>query len=1610
VSAHGEQAQAEKLIEATVALAKGQDEAAFSRLFFGAVPPRDLNGRDPQDLHAAAGHIRKTAATRMPGAPKIGIGNPTRKGARMGAAHTVVEIINEDMPFLVDSVTGELNRLGLTVHLVIHPIMRVRRDADGTLKKVYDPADAPADALVESWMRIEVDLHTANVILAAINAGLSKVLSDVRAAVEDWPRMLEKVHDAAAQISVNPPALAAEDLEEGRAFLTWMADENFTFLGYREYEIIGSGDGAQMTVVEDSGLGVLRDPNFHVFEGVHEIANLPPEVRDFLEQPTLLVINKSNVRSTVHRTSHMDAVGVKLFDTDGKVVGERLYVGLFTSIVYAQSPVNIPQLRLKIARAMAKAQFPPSSHDAKALQHIFHNYPRDELFQISVDDLYRIGMGILHLQERQHIALFARHDSFQRFVSCLVFVPRERYTTDMRAVFTEILQQDFGGPVTAFYIQIGDDSVLARIHFIIKTDPSKPVYRDIAATEAKLMEAGRGWADKLRDALVEAHGEETGLKLLHRYANVFPAGYRDSMRAAAAVVDIAHIETALATGALQLNFHAAESASAGSAATGKRYQFRMYNPGAPMPLSDVLPVLEDMGLRVVEEVPYEVAAPGGTVLWIHDFGVLLSHDAAIDPVTVREDFHEAFARTWRGEMESDGFNALVLDAGLNWREIVILRAYAKYLRQIGAPFSPEYVQETFQLNPSLARLVIDLFLDRFRGDGPAKAKTTAKIEAKIAKQLDAVTSLDQDRIVRWFVNLVRSTLRTNFRQTMADGAPKPYVSFKLDSEAVDDLPLPRPMVEIWVYSPRFEGVHLRFGKVARGGLRWSDRREDFRTEILGLVKAQVVKNAVIVPVGSKGGFVLKAPPKDGGRDALQAEGIACYKMFIAGMLDLTDNIQGDTIAPPPDVTRYDDDDPYLVVAADKGTATFSDIANGVSQDYGFWLDDAFASGGSAGYDHKVMGITARGAWEAVKRHFREMGHDTQSEEFTVIGVGDMSGDVFGNGMLLSEHIRLIAAFNHLHIFVDPHPDAAAGFRERKRLFALPRSSWSDYDPAAISAGGGVFDRTVKSIDVSAEMKAAFDIDKDKVTPNELIRHILRARADLLWFGGIGTYVKAASESDADVGDRANDAIRISGKEVRARVVGEGANLGLTQLGRVEYAQHGGRLNTDAIDNSAGVDCSDHEVNIKILLGSVVQRGDMTLKRRNALLEAMTDEVADLVLRDNYLQTAAISVTESLGRKTMDRLTRFMRDQERAGILNRSVEFLPDEEALEARGTANQALSRPELSVLLAYAKIELFDKLLSSDLPDDPYFADDLLRYFPSALRKKYRAEIDCHRLRREIVATSATNSAINRAGITFAHDLEVETGMPAADIVRAYVIVRDAFDLRDLWQRIEALDAQVDAQAQNQALLHTGRLIRRAVEWFLRNAERPLDIAKTVAAFQGDLRKYAAALPSLLPQRALENVEIRRAARVEAGFPEDLAKTLALQPLMLPGCTVVQLMNETGQPLAAIGSLFFAVGERFSLPWLRDIAYNSAPDEYWDKLAAYAVIDDLYGHQYEMTKRILARNGKPSVKEIDRWVADRQPLVGMLDRMIEEMRAAGQADIAMLAVATRHMRTLLGA
>ncbi len=1577
---------------------RGEEAQHFARRLYANLAGEDLSAASAGVRAAAALSLLGFARRRLPGVAKIRVFNPRADDGGWETRHTVVQLVNDDMPFLVDSVTAEFARRELQVHLIVHPVMSVRRDEAGEAQSFEAEGGRR-----ESLMSIEIDRLGDAAALDDLAAALARILTEVRAAVEDWRAMRGACLGAAHELEAIGHVDNSE-LDEAQAFLRWIESNRFTFLGYRRYRYTASGG---YDLVADSGLGILRNPDERLFA---DGAGTGVAMTGLAGSAVPLMLLKTDRQSLVHRPGPLDCIIAKSFDANGRPAGEHRIVGLFTSNVYHIPIADIPVLRRKVASVMRRAGFAPQSHDAKTLAAILEAWPRDELFQTDEDTLYDIALGVLQLQERQRVALFVRRDAIGRFATCAVFVPRDRYDSQLRRRFARILESAYGGKVTGFSATVGDESTLARVLFTVRlADPQAPL-PDSEAIERQLAEAATTWTDRLKTALARQHGDAEARRLLQDWGEVFPTAYREAYDAGTGVDDLAYLLQV--AGGKPLGIKLEQRAGMAT----HELALKLFHAGTPLPLSDVLPPLENMGLRVLTETPY-LLGTGTATVWLHDFLLETEDRHAVDVAAVEHPFEAALDRLWLGTLENGALNRLILRAGLDAQQVTLLRTYGRFLRQAGLPFEQAYMDQAVVGNAAIARDLVALFLARHDPalgpiDSVARKAAAAAIEQRLGPALDAVQSLDEDRVLRRFRNAVDCTLRTNYFRKSAEGGTLPYLSIKLDSRRLDDLPLPRPLVEVFVYSPRVEGVHLRGGKVARGGIRWSDRREDFRSEVLGLMKAQMVKNAVIVPVGSKGGFYVKRPPAGSTREQIQAEGIECYRILIRGLLDVTDNLGPSGIIPPPGVVRHDADDPYLVVAADKGTATFSDIANALSLEYGFWLGDAFASGGSQGYDHKEMGITARGAWECIKRHFRELGTDIQATPFTVCGIGDMSGDVFGNGMLLSQQTKLLAAFDHRHIFLDPEPDPAASWAERKRLFDLPRSSWMDYDKALISAGGGVFERSVKSIPLSPQVRAALGVTAAQLSPVELMRAILKAQVDLLWFGGIGTYVRAKGETAAEIGDRANEPLRIDGSELRAKVLGEGANLGCTQRGRIEASQAGVRIDTDALHNSAGVDTSDHEVNIKIALGDAIARGELTLEERDRLLVSMTDEVGALVLRNNYQQSQAISVAVAQATAHHRRHARMMRGLARRGQLDTAVEFLPNNDAMRTRATAGQPLTRPELCVLLAYGKIATNDQLLASDLPDDPLLEPELLRYFPAAMSERFSGAIMRHRLRREIVALQVTNSMINRVGSAFVHYVRDRTGHPAANIARAFGVTRDAWHLRDLWRDIEALDAALVAPAQIAMLIATQRFVHRVCIWMLQSVPQPMNMLDTaqrlrpvVATMAGDLDALAPGVPAQARTRQTEEF-------TSLGAPAELAQRVAALESLAAAGDVSELADKGSIDVTQAARLFFALGGRLSLDWLQAAVADLPRTSTWTVNAANALEDDIHAAHRMLAAHVLDECGADadgSTKTcIDRWTAARRTTVERYDSLMAELRGAGEADLAKLTVALRSLRALV--
>ncbi|MBV1777278.1 NAD-glutamate dehydrogenase [Burkholderiaceae bacterium DAT-1] len=1557
--------------------------------YYADVDPHDLARREAQDWFGAALAHAKLAAHRKAGESVLRVYNPNFDDHRWQTTHTVLELVNDDMPFLVDTVSLVLSRLGYAIHLIVHPIFNVTRNDAGQLTSI-------TDGHRESWIHVEIDRISDPAKFEEIRTQLEVVLAQLRDCVVDFKDMTRRLHEVRDELANRTPVGDKAAWEEDIAYLDWLKSDQFVFLGYRDYNLTDGDDGVQLTIVPDSGLGMLRG----MARGAHSASfgALPADIRAQARHARTLLLTKSNSRSTIHRNAYLDTIGIKRYNDNGEVIGERRFIGLYTANAYNTPPTQIPVLRRKIEAVMAASGFDQDSHKGKTLLNALSTYPREELLEISESALQEISLGIVNLQERSRVRVFIREDIYRRYVSTLIYIPRDNYNTDVRMKIEQILLKAFGGETAEATVMLSD-SVLARVHFIVRTPAGStlPDYdsRDI---EAQITQASRRWIDDLQANLLASAGEERGMALYSKYARAFPAAYYADYDPRTAVSDIEKVETALSSNRLTMRLMDA------SLADPTLHRFKIFREH-PIALSDSLPVLENMGVRVIEEQPYTARFADGGQGWITDVAVKVPAEGLLDGETRRAAFQEGFAAVFEGRAENDKFNKLIVLAGLEWREVVLLRAYAKYLKQVNLSYSVDHIADRLAFFRDTTRDLVSLFMAQQSPEQSRAGEVDGLIE-KIKDAMAAVPSIDDERILSGFFHAIRATLRSNFFQPAADGQSKAYLSFKIESKLIPNAPQPVPLFEIWVYSPRVEGIHLRFGKVARGGLRWSDRKEDFRTEVLGLVKAQQVKNTVIVPVGSKGGFVVKQAPE--GREAYQAEGIACYKTFISGLLDLTDNLVDGKVVPPKSVHRRDPDDPYLVVAADKGTATFSDIANGVSQEYGFWLDDAFASGGSVGYDHKKMGITAKGAWESVKRHFRELGHNTQTQPFTVAGVGDLMGDVFGNGMLLSEQIKLVAAFNHLHIFLDPTPDVAVSFKERVRMFNLPRSSWEDYDKSTISEGGGIYSRSAKSIPLSPQVRAVLGIEDEALAPNDLIRAILKAPVDLLYNGGIGTYFKASTQTHAEASDRSNDALRIDGRDIRAKVVGEGGNLGATQLGRVEFALNGGHICTDAIDNSAGVDCSDHEVNIKILLGRMVQAGDMTLKQRNTLLADMTDNVGELVLRDNYLQTAAISLELQQASSLLSVHQRLMQSLEKAGKLSRRIEYLPNDAQIAERQKAGQGLTSPELAVLLAYAKLVLFDQLLETSLPGSEEWHDLLKAYFPVKMAEQYGDKLASHPLKREIVATVLTNECVNRMGISFVYRVTEETNASPADVVRAWSIASRLMRADALWSELEALDNKVDSTVQYGLMLEIRKQLERVARWVLR-------VQMTEANAETQLAHFAADIPQLLPQlgswlQDKADAQAAVAKLVSANVPAELAARTVHLDAVLSLLDIAGLADAHSVAVADVAKVYFRLEDALQFAWLRNVIDGLPRDNRWQTLARAAFRDELYREHAGLVGRVIAQAGGNSMDAAtDAWLSARQTALEHCNRTLEELRAT-TPDLAMISAGMRELRNRLAA
>ncbi len=1577
----------------------------FIRLFYAGSSQDDLARHGLANLFGAAYSEWKLMYEASPNEIKVRVFNPDLKKDAWESDHTIIEIVTLDSPFIVDSVRLLINRLGFTTHLVINlGGIKLKRDKQQRIMEIASYRDSSKGGLVEAPVYMEIDRQTDPKLLEHIENELKRVLKDVKAAVSDWSSMRERMQEILDHLSKTNKSLPIEDVKESKAFLAWLLDNHFTFLGARDYELIGKGDQLAQKLIPGSGLGVLRDESSS--KGIRLYSDLARQAQEVaLSNQHTLIISKTNTRSSVHRPAYTDYIGIKIFNDKGALIKERRFIGLFSSTAYVCDPREIPFIRQKVDFVLKKSALPSRSYAGKELLHILTTLPRDDLFHTTVEQLYDLAIGILQVQDRRMVRLFVRPDPYGRYFSCFVYLPRENFTTDVSNKMKNVLSDAFKG-IEVIVNTWFSESVLARVHYVIRVNPAHKVHYNLSEIEQKIIEIGRSWSDVFKVALLTHFGEEQGNRLLNIYQEAFPLSYRTVFTPDQAIMDVLQIEKLSADNNLEMKFHEDLSSSDASV------RFKLFRRKQTIPLSDVIPMLENMGLRVIDERPYRITLGTGLQVWINDFGISYLAEKNYTVEDVQDLFQEAFSKVWYNEAENDRFNGLVLRAKLNFHEIILLRAYSKYAIQVGFIFSQSYIERTLMHNPIITGLLVELFKQRFDPELAGKStKVVEQLERNIYTELDAVNSLDEDRILRFYLALIKATLRTNYYQLNEQGGAKTYLSFKLNPEQVPDLRLPLPKYEIFVYSPRFEGVHLRAAKVARGGIRWSDRREDFRVEVLGLMKAQQVKNAVIVPAGAKGGFVTKQLPLDAGRDAMMQEGIECYKDFIRGLLDLTDNLIKSKIVKPARVVCYDEDDPYLVVAADKGTATFSDIANSISLERGFWLGDAFASGGSEGYDHKKMAITARGAWVSAVRHFQDLGVNLDKTEVTVLGIGDMSGDVFGNGMLLSPHLKLLAAFNHIHIFIDPNPDTRISFKERKRLFNLSRSNWTDYKTELISAGGGVFNRSAKTIKISEPMKKVFGIDKEVLSPSDLIRALLKAPVDMIWNGGIGTYVKSVIETNADVGDRSNDALRVNGCELRARVICEGGNLGFTQLGRIEYEQQtGGKINTDFIDNSAGVDCSDHEVNIKIALNALVTSGKMTEKARNTLLVEMTDEVSELVLQDNYLQNRSISVASLTSAKHLALYAGFINVQENAGKMNRVIEFLPSDKELHERRLEGKGLTRPELSVLSSYSKMILKSEILKSGLTQDPYLEKFIKYAFPRKMDERFSKELKEHYLSKEIIATQLGSRLVSDMGIVFVHRLQDETGASISDVVRAYTVSANIFNSVGIFNEIEALDHKVEAKVQYQMMQQVVQSVRRSTRWFLRNRIEGVEIESTVKYFSAYIAELYTLLPSLLQGHDKEGLEQRKHELIQQKVPKQLAEHISAIKPMYHALNIIEISGVTKKEVTFVARVYFMLGEYLDLLWLRDRINELVVDTHWALLARSALKADLDLIQRDLTISVI--NVNPKSKDvkllIKEWLDKYEKLIIVYEQVLENLRKEERPEFTLFSVAMRDLSDLV--
>jgi len=1606
LASHSALLNLDKLITKTYSAARAQNLKLFARQYFASTSRSELQNSATEVLFASLKDAWDFVQQRKGALPKIEIHDRTVRHNDRDKHATFIYVLANDKPFIVDSLRNGINQAGIAISKVNNAVLHVKRVSasakqSGRLKELHSSQ--------ESGFRDEA--------LCVIQCGqiseqrrrelekdLKEILKHVRAAVKDYSPICRRVEEIAESLAASKDLpVSGQQQKETVEFLNWLVDNHFTFLGYEEYRVRYSATGGAIELQEDSLLGVSRFKS--TLKKRATFSSLPDSVSEFIQKQQLCSFAKSGLRSKVHRPVYLDYVLVGEFDSKQRVIRQHRLIGLYTSSVYFRAVTDIPLLRRKVKRVLQQSAFAPGGHSSKDLLQVINQYPRDELFQISGKELLQTAVEIARVQDTKSCRLFIRRDLYGKFFSCLVYIPRDNYNTDVRLAVQRLLEEALHGEEVEFNTFLSE-SVLVRVHFVLRAPEIYRIKYDRRELEQQVAALIKPWSDELRDVLSAEFGDSAAFDLMDTYGSCFTAAYQESYSADVALADLQHVRQVEEDGQLALKLRHCQSSN------GAELGFKIFSRDQQLFLSNVDPILENLGLKIISEKAFPLEAREKCLVWLHDFSLYRNQqdDGKLKPGIMRN-FEDAFRAVWEGRVNDDGFNALVISARLDWRDAALLRAYAAYLKQIQFGYSADFIAETLSAHNKVSSLLRDYFYALFApADASGKSKRSAKsIRKRILGKIDAVTNLSEDSVLRAFLNLIDATQRTNYFQRDSAGNLKDYFSFKFKPESIEGMPLPRPKFEIFVFSRQMEGVHLRGGNVARGGLRWSDRSEDYRTEVLGLVKAQQVKNSVIVPVGAKGCFVVKASDAGLDRDQKQQQGISCYETFISGLLDLTDNLVDGAVVPPPGVVRRDEDDPYLVVAADKGTATFSDIANKMAAKYNFWLGDGFASGGSNGYDHKAMGITARGAWVSVQRHFREMGVDVQLEDFTVVGIGDMSGDVFGNGMLLSEHICLVAAFNHLHIFIDPSPDAGKSFKERQRLFKLPRSNWADYKKELISKGGGVFERTAKSITLTAEMQERFHISAEKLTPDQLIKAILQSPVDLIWNGGIGTYAKASHESHADVGDKANDSLRVDAKHLRCRVIGEGGNLGITQDARIEFAQHGGTSLTDFIDNSAGVDCSDHEVNIKILLNGVVDKGSLTTARRNNLLEAMTEEVAGLVLDNNYSQVQAISVAHAQMQdrgKEFGELINFL--EQHAG-LNRELENLPNREELEERMAKEMYLTRPEIAVLTSYIKIHLKAELPDADYIDDPYLESFLLRPFPARLQKSYREELRAHPLRKRIVATQIANMLVNRVGPSFIYRMADATGTSTAEVVRIALIALDVFDIEQHWDAVEALDYEVPAAQQIDLMSRIIRLVRRVTRWMLRHHRDSIHFGSDLARLRKDVAAVRDLLPSMLPDDYQSMREEKIAALIDAGVPAKTADNIATSEFLFPAVSFIDISSATGESLETVIETYYSLSEALQLNWLGKMINQLSVSNYWQALARETFLDDLSRQQQALCINLMqSSDGRKSTEvRVESWLDQHEKPIERVKQMLKQLQSESQADYPMFSVSLRELSNL---